>query len=69
MITAKRTVCLLLAALCLLLSGCASEPYPFEELFTETESETIRYALIIPEESESEYEPLAEALAAQIADK
>ena len=68
MITAKRTVCLLLASICLLLSGCASEPYPFEELFTETESEPIRYALIIPKESESEYESMAEDLAAKIAE-
>ena len=69
MITAKRWTCLLLAALCLLFSGCKkADPFPFEELLSETDSESVRYALIIPKESESEYEPLAEGLAAQIAE-
>ena len=59
----------MLAALCLFFFGCKAEPFPFEELFSEAEGETVSYALVIPTENASMYRPLAETVAGEIAER
>lgn len=63
MTTVKRLLCLGLCAACLLLCGCETEPYPFEEMLTGSEAEIPSYALVIPSEETAEYRVAAEALA------